>query len=100
MLLDAIVDYLPSPLDVPQRPGAHPDTGDPVTFEASVDAPLSALAFKIMSDPFVGKLAFIRVYSGAMTQGMGVYNATGISGNGSGACCRCTPTTGRICRRW
>ncbi|MGI5876982.1 MAG: elongation factor G [Christensenellales bacterium] len=76
MLLDAIVDYLPSPLDVEQHPGHNPDTGEEEVREQSDEAPLSALAFKIMSDPFVGKLAYIRIYSGTLAQGTAVYNAT------------------------
>ncbi|NLG37349.1 MAG: elongation factor G [Clostridiales bacterium] len=76
MLLDAIVDYLPSPLDVEQHPGDNPDTGEKEVRELSDEAPMSALAFKIMSDPFVGKLAFIRIYSGTLGQGTAVFNAT------------------------
>jgi elongation factor G len=62
MLLDAVVDYMPSPLDIPPVKGTNPDTEEEETREASDDAPFSALAFKIMADPFVGKLAFFRVY--------------------------------------
>jgi len=75
-LLDAIVDYLPSPLDMPPVVGS--DLDDPSkekSFEASFDAPFAALAFKIMVDPFVGRLAFCRVYSGYLESGMSVYNA-------------------------
>ncbi len=77
-LLDAVVDYLPSPLDVPAIMGFDPDKGPDVLVErpASDDAPFSALAFKIMTDPFVGQLTFIRVYSGVMTAGQNAYNAT------------------------
>jgi elongation factor G len=77
-LLDAVVDYLPSPLDVPAITGFDPDKGPDVLVErpASDDAPFSALAFKIMTDPFVGQLTFIRVYSGVMTAGSTVFNAT------------------------
>jgi elongation factor G len=77
-LLDAVVDYLPSPLDVPAIIGFDPDKGPEVLVErpASDDAPFSALAFKIMTDPFVGQLTFIRVYSGVMTAGQNAYNAT------------------------
>jgi elongation factor G len=77
-LLDAVVDYLPSPLDVPAIVGFDPNKGPEVLIErpASDDAPFSALAFKIMTDPFVGQLTFIRVYSGVMTTGQNVYNAT------------------------
>jgi elongation factor G len=77
-LLDAVVDYLPSPVDIPPIVGLDPDKGDDVHTErpASDEAPFSALAFKIMTDPFVGQLAFFRVYSGLMTSGSMVYNAT------------------------
>ncbi len=77
-LLDAVVDYLPSPVDIPPMVGLDPNKGDDVHTErpASDEAPFSALAFKIMTDPFVGQLAFIRVYSGVMTSGSMVYNAT------------------------
>ena len=66
LLLDAVVDYLPSPLDVPAVSGHHPKTGDEVTREASDLAPTSLLAFKIATDPFVGKVVYVRVYSGVL----------------------------------
>ncbi|AGK99939.1 elongation factor G [Desulfoscipio gibsoniae] len=75
-LLDAIVDYLPSPLDVPAIRGVHPDTSDEDTRVADDEAPFSALAFKIMTDPYVGKLTYFRVYSGRMASGSYVYNST------------------------
>jgi len=77
-LLDAIVDYLPSPVEVPAIKGFDPDKGPDHIVErpASDDAPFAALAFKIMTDPFVGQLTFIRVYSGVMTSGSSVYNST------------------------
>jgi elongation factor G len=77
-LLDAVVDYLPSPVDVPAIKGFDPNKGPEVIVErpASDDAPFSALAFKIMTDPFVGQLTFIRVYSGVLNSGSTVYNAT------------------------
>ena len=78
-LLDAVVDYLPSPLDVPAVEGVNPKTGETETREASADAPFAALAFKIATDPFVGKLTFFRVYSGHVDAGSYVINAT--SGN-------------------
>ncbi len=68
-LLDAVVDYLPSPLDVPAVEGTNPKTGETETREASADAPFAALAFKIATDPFVGKLSFFRVYSGHVDAG-------------------------------
>ncbi|WP_053961153.1 elongation factor G [Sulfobacillus thermosulfidooxidans] len=75
-LLDAVVDYLPSPLDIGAVRGHDPATGEEIYREVSDDAPFSGLAFKIMSDPFVGKLAFFRVYSGTLTSGSYVYNVT------------------------
>ena len=75
-LLDAVVDYLPSPLDVPAVEGTNPKTGETETREASADAPFSALAFKIATDPCVGKLTFFRVYSGHVDAGSYVTNAT------------------------
>jgi elongation factor G len=75
-LLDAIVDYLPSPLDIPPVKGTVPGGDEEIEREASDDAPFSALAFKIMADPFVGKLAFFRVYSGTLAAGNYVYNST------------------------
>ena len=76
MLLDAIVDYMPSPLDVPPVEGENPDTGEVETRPADDDAPFSALAFKIMTDPYVGKLAFFRAYSGVLEAGSYIYNST------------------------
>lgn len=74
--MDAIVDYLPNPIDIPQMKGFDPDTGEEIVREASDDAPLSALAFKIATDPFVGKLTFFRVYSGVLESGSYVLNST------------------------
>ena len=76
MLLDAVIDYLPSPLDVPPVKGTDPKSGEEITRKASDKEPLAALAFKIMADPFVGKLAYFRVYSGIMEQGTYVLNST------------------------
>jgi len=76
LLLNAIVDYLPNPLEVPQLKGFDPDTNEEIIREASDDAPLSALAFKIMTDPFVGKLTFFRIYSGTLVSGSYVLNST------------------------
>lgn len=75
-LLDAIVDYMPAPTDIPPIAGVNPDTGEADSRPSSDTAPFSALAFKIMTDPFVGKLAFFRVYSGMLNSGSYVYNAT------------------------
>ncbi|HKU22428.1 MAG TPA: elongation factor G [Terriglobales bacterium] len=72
-LLDAVVDYLPSPLDIPPVEAIEPDTGKPVLRKADDNEPFSALAFKIMTDPFVGQLVFIRIYSGQLKTGDSVY---------------------------
>ncbi|MBR3705825.1 MAG: elongation factor G, partial [Firmicutes bacterium] len=75
MMLDAVIDYMPSPVDIPAIKGVDPDTGEEDERKASDSEPFSALAFKIMADPFVGKLAFFRVYSGTLTSGSYVYNS-------------------------
>ena len=75
-LLDAVVDYMPSPLDIPSIKGIDPETGEEVERHAGDDQPFSALAFKIATDPFVGKLCFFRVYSGYVEAGTTVLNAT------------------------
>jgi elongation factor G len=75
-LLDAVVDYLPSPLDIPSVRGIDEETGAEIHREASDDEPFAALAFKIVTDPYVGKLAFFRVYSGVLESGSYVYNPT------------------------
>ncbi|MCX7624269.1 MAG: elongation factor G [Thermomicrobium sp.] len=75
-LLDAIVDYLPSPLDIPPVKGTHPVTGEEITREADDEAPFAALAFKIQADPHVGRLTYVRVYSGRLTSSSYVYNST------------------------
>ena len=74
-LLDAVVDYLPSPIDLPDTHGIDPENGKAITRKASDDDPFSALAFKIMADPYVGQLTFIRVYSGQLRSGESVLNA-------------------------
>jgi elongation factor G len=75
-MLDAVIDYLPSPLDVPPVTGTDPRGGEELTRETDPNAPFSGLAFKIVADPFVGKLAFFRVYSGTLKTGSYVYNST------------------------
>jgi elongation factor G len=75
-MLDAVIDYLPSPLDVPAITGIVPDTDEEVTRESSDEAPFSALAFKVMTDPYVGKLTFFRVYSGTLSSGSYIQNST------------------------
>ena len=76
MVLDAVTDYLPSPLDVPPIKGINPQTSEPTKRMADADAPFSALVFKILSDPYVGKLFFTRIYSGKLTSGVQVYNSS------------------------
>lgn len=76
LLLDAILDYMPSPVDVPAVKGINPDTGEEDTRPAEDNVPFSALAFKIMADPYVGKLAFFRAYSGVLEAGSYIYNTT------------------------
>ncbi len=75
-LLDAVVEYLPSPVDIPPTPGIDLKTGQPVERKASDDEPLSVLAFKIMDDPFVGSLTFCRIYSGKLESGMALLNSS------------------------
>jgi elongation factor G len=76
MLLDAVVDYLPSPVDIPPVEGINPNNSETVSRRASDDEPFAAIAFKIMSDPFVGKLTYFRVYSGTLNAGSYVYNSS------------------------
>ena len=75
-LLDAIVDYMPSPVDIPAIDGVNPDTGEEDIRHADDNAPFSGLAFKIATDPFVGRLSFVRVYSGILNTGTSVLNST------------------------
>ena len=76
MLLDGIVDYMPAPIDIPAIKGVNPETGEEEERPSDDSAPFSALAFKIMTDPYVGKLAFFRVYSGTLDSGSYVYNSS------------------------
>jgi len=92
LLLDAVIDYMPSPLDIPPVKGFDPHTDEEIERPVSDEAPFSALAFKIMTDPFVGKLSFIRVYSGHIGSGSYVLNSTK---GASAVCSRCTPTSAR-----
>ena len=75
-LMDAIIHYLPSPIDIPPVEGIRPDTGELVTREARPDDDLAALAFKVTTDPFVGRLVYLRLYSGTVESGSSVFNAT------------------------
>ena len=76
MVLDAVIDYLPSPVDVPAISGIIPSTGEEDTRPSDDNAPFSALAFKVMTDPYVGKLTYFRIYSGVLKSGSYVYNST------------------------
>jgi elongation factor G len=76
LVLDAVVEYLPSPLDVPPMMGVNPDTNEEIERLPSDDAPFAALAFKLQTDPFVGQLTFFRVYSGTIESGSYIYNST------------------------
>lgn len=76
LLLNAIVDYMPAPVDIPSIKGVNPDTGEEDVRHSSDEEPFAALAFKIATDPFVGKLCFFRVYSGVVNAGQTVYNAS------------------------
>src|SRR5690606_18968312 len=76
LLLDGVVDYLPSPLDIPPARGTHPETGEALERAADPEGPFAALAFKVATDPYVGKLVFFRCYSGTLKAGTYVYNAT------------------------
>ena len=75
-LLDGVIDYLPSPLDMPSTTAVAVKTGDQVVCPVSDDAPFAALAFKIVADPFVGRLVYLRIYSGTITAGAGIFNST------------------------
>lgn len=76
LVLDGVIDYLPSPLDLPPVKGLDPITGEEIIREAKDDAPFAALAFKLQSDPYVGQLTFLRVYAGVLKAGSYIYNAT------------------------
>jgi elongation factor G len=96
-LLDAVVDYLPSPLDVPPVKGKDPKTGEPMERKADDDEPFSALAFKVMTDPYVGTLTFTRVYSGTLEPARTSSTSPRTPSSASAASCRCTPTPARRC---
>ena len=94
-MLDGVIDYLPSPLDVPPVTGLDPRSDGEVTRHTDATEPFAALAFKIAADPFVGKLAFFRVYSGTLKTGSYVYNSTKGTRSASAACCSCTRITAK-----
>ena len=76
LVLDAVIDYLPSPIDVPPIVGTDPKTDEKITRKAEDSEPFSALAFKLQTDPFVGQLTYFRVYSGSLEAGSYIYNST------------------------
>jgi elongation factor G len=92
-MLDAVIDFLPSPVDIPPVAGTDDDEKE-VHRKADDEEKLSALAFKLMTDPFVGQLTFVRVYSGVLKKGDTVYNPIKGKRSASAVSCRCTPTTG------
>jgi elongation factor G len=75
-MVDAVVDYLPAPTDIPPVKGINPNTGEETVRHASNEEPFSALAFKLQTDPFVGQLTYFRVYSGSVTPGIYLYNSS------------------------
>ena len=99
-LLDAIVDYLPSPVDVPAITGMAAGADAPVSRHASDDAPFAALAFKVMVDPYVGHLVFVRVYAGFLKPGRRCITPYATAGNVSDAWSGCMPTNVRMCTRF
>ena len=98
-LLDAIIDYLPSPVDVPAITGMAVGAADPVSRPALDDAPCAALAFKVMVDPYVGHLVFVRVYSGVLEPGPQCITLRGTDENVSDAWSGCMPTNVKMCKR-
>ena len=76
LLLDAVIDYMPSPLDIPSIEGFVPGSGEATERHSDDNEPFSALAFKVMTDPFVGRLTYARIYSGTLESGSYVYNST------------------------
>jgi elongation factor G len=98
-LLDAVNYYLPSPLDMPDTTGTHPKTGEEITRKPDPEAPLAALAFKIMTDAYVGKLTYFRIYSERSKREVTFITVTPAKKSASGACCSCTPTNAKTSRR-
>lgn len=98
-MLNAVVDYLPSPLDIPSIKGIIPDTNEDVERHANDDEPFSALAFKVMTDPYVGKLTFFRVYSGTLQSDLCTELYKG-NVSGLGVFCKCTQITVKKFRKF
>ena len=92
-LLDAVVDYMPAPTDVAAIKGVNPHTEEEEERPSDPKAPFASLAFKIMTDPFVGKLTYLRVYSGTLESGSTCPTRARTRKSASAACCRCTPTS-------
>jgi elongation factor G len=98
-MLDGVIDFMPSPIDIPPVPGTD-DDDKPVTRRKADDSEkFAALAFKLMTDPYVGQLTFVRVYSGVLKSGDSVYNPIRGKKERIGRSCRCTPTSARRSRR-
>jgi elongation factor G len=98
-LLDAVIEFMPSPIELPDTKGLD-DRGEAASRKPSDEAPFSALAFKILNDPFVGNLTFFRVYSGVLNSGdTGLRAHQGARRNASAACCRCTPASAPTSRK-
>ena len=99
-MLDAVIDYMPSPIDIPPVKGIDDDDKPKSAARRDDDEPFSALAFKIMTDPFVGQLTFFRVYSGVLQVGRhGLQPDQAARRSASAASCRCTPTSARKSRK-
>ena len=99
-LLDGVIDYLPSPLDIPAVKATDPKNNEIIERKADDTAPFTALAFKVASDPFVGKLCFFRVYSGKIAAGSYVLNTTTGRGNGSAGLFVCTLISAKKCPKF
>ena len=97
-MLDAVIDYMPAPTDIPPVTGEL-ENGTEGARSASDDEPFAGLAFKIMTDPFVGQLVFFRVYSGVVNSGDRSTTRSRARRSGSAASCRCTPTSARTSRK-
>jgi len=98
-ILDAVIDYLPSPADVPPVKGTNPETGEEVERPVDDNAPKSALVFKIVTDPYVGRLAYFRVYSERLPRPEWCITRPKAAVSESAACCGCTPTGARTSPR-
>ena len=98
-LLDAVIEFMPSPVEMPPTSRASTRDGEPITRKADDDEPFAALAFKILNDPFVGNLTFFRVYSGMLNRATRCTCRPRTARSASAACCRCTPTSAARSRK-